>query len=168
MLKPEPGQTPIVAGTAELRQSVEASIAILVRPEAVWQTIEDFAHMDRWLPGIRMLPSEKSGTDVGAERVFDAGGKTFRERLNRLDSDMRVLEYALIEGPVPVREYIATVSVEPAGESQSVVRWKAVFVPMSEPHDKCAKSVRRGLEGALAGLKAFLERSASTDNIARG
>ncbi len=118
--------------------------------EAVWNVLGDFASVDRWFPGAAGIQVEGQG--VGAVRTIPMGTSKIRERLEAYDATTRRFEYSILEAPLPVKDYRASVSVEALGPQRCRVHWVTRF----EPVGIAAEQLAPGLEGAYrAGLRAI-------------
>jgi carbon monoxide dehydrogenase subunit G len=116
---------------------------------AVWSVLGDFGGVGRWLPGAPKVETEGQG--VGAVRTIPMGAARIRERLEAHDDAARRFEYSILEAPLPVKNYRATVSVESLGPQRCRVHWITRF----EPVGISAEQLAPGLEGAYrGGLKA--------------
>lgn len=89
---------------------LEASI------ETVWQLIRDFNALPEWFPGVieSHIEAGKHSDQVGCIRNFalDGGGR-MREQLLALSDCGYSFVYKMMEGPLPVRNYVATVRLLP-------------------------------------------------------
>jgi hypothetical protein len=140
-----------MSGT-EVNQEFQASA------DTVWKEVADFGGIGEWAPGVESCKLEGEG--VGSVRVLGmAGGVVMKERLETLDAAARCLSYAIIEGPMPVENYLATIKVVPVGDG-SRVDWGASFdAPEGVPADAVAKGVGGAYSGMLAALKKKLGES---------
>jgi len=122
-------------------------------PDAVWKELADFGGLGAWAPGVESCKLEGSG--IGAVRsVAMPGGVVMEERLETLDDETRTLQYAIVGGPMPVSDYLATVKVsETAGGCR--VDWGATFTP---PEGLPAEAIAGGVEGAYNGMLAALKK----------
>lgn len=121
--------------------------------DAVWQVLADFGGIGAWGPGIVSCKLEGSG--VGAVRAVEMpGGAVMEERLETLDDAQRTLQYAIIGGPLPVDDYLATVKVSEQG-SGCRVDWGARFTP---PEGVPADAIAGGINGAYAGMLDALKK----------
>lgn len=106
---------------------VSMSVDLDASADAVWATVGDFAALERWHPAVSR--SETDGTGVGAVRDLHlAGGGLLRERLENLDAAGRSLRYTILEGPLPVQDYVSTLRVS-GGDGRSTVHWSSEFAP---------------------------------------
>ena len=97
---------------------------------------------------------------VGAVRHVEMPGNTImEERLESLDDATTTLSYAIVGGPLPVENYLATIKVSANG-SGSRVDWGATFdAPAGVPADAIASGVEGAYNGMLAALKTHLGES---------
>ncbi|PJA60924.1 MAG: SRPBCC family protein, partial [Rhodobacterales bacterium CG_4_9_14_3_um_filter_71_31] len=85
---------------------------------------------------------------VEHRRLGLKGGGEIVER--SLGGDAHSYGYAIVSGPLPVADYVSTLTVAPAG-SGSVVVWTSAFTPAAEG----AEAVIAGVyEAGLAALAA--------------
>ncbi len=97
----------------------------------VWERVRDFNALPRWHPRIRdsriedALPSDK----VGCIRNFNLqNGDNIRERLLGLSDYDMFCTYAILESPMPITDYVATLRLTPVTEGdRTFVEWSAEF-----------------------------------------
>lgn len=148
------------------RQKVEESTVIQADPDTVWKTVANWGDLS-WMPAVESVTA--MGDQPGATRVLTLkSGKTLTEELKSIDAEGRELKYKITEGTpeaLPVNNYSAGISVEPAPEGGSLVTYKGAFYrgfmnnnPPPELNDEAAvKAVSSLYKEALAGLKAKIE-----------
>jgi hypothetical protein len=93
--------------------------------EAVWQLIRDFHDISAWASSGRIL--ETNGDGVGAVRHVQTPLGLAVERCEMHDEQGREFSYALLESPWPLKNYVATVKVSPASESQCDIEWSSQY-----------------------------------------
>ncbi|MEM6944486.1 MAG: SRPBCC family protein [Pseudomonadota bacterium] len=99
--------------------------------DKVWERVRDFNALPRWHPRIResriedALPSDK----VGCVRNFTLqNGDRIRERLLGLSDYDMFCTYAILESPMPLEEYVATLRLTPVTEGdRTFIEWSAEF-----------------------------------------
>lgn len=123
-------------GEVRIREEIAAPA------ERVWDVLSDFGGVDRWFPGAKEVRVEGAG--VGALRRVPVGTAEIVERLESLEPEARRFSYSIVEAPMPVEDYLATVAVSDLGEGRCVVDWVTTFRAVGVPEDPVAK----GLEGA--------------------
>ena len=97
----------------------------------VWERVRDFNALPRWHPKIRdsriedALPSDK----VGGIRNFNLqNGDTIREQLLGLSDYDMFCTYSILESPMPLTDYIATLRLTPITDGdRCFAEWSAEF-----------------------------------------
>jgi uncharacterized protein YndB with AHSA1/START domain len=92
-------------------------------PEAVWALLADVGTWPRWAPFDEA--EVESGEGAGEIRRFRAGRVTTRERVVTMDPPSRY-EYEFLSG-LPIRDYRAEVTLLPAGDGGTRIRWQSSF-----------------------------------------
>ena len=98
----------------------------------VWERIRDFNSLSKWHPRIRdsrieeALPSDK----IGCIRNFHLqNGDNIREQLLGLSDYDMFCTYAILDSPMPLTDYIATLRLTPVTEGdRCFIEWSAEFV----------------------------------------
>lgn len=92
---------------------------------AVWSKIGDFCGIAKWHPALKGCTlSQKDGATF---RLLDlGGGATVLEKLVARDDTKRSYTYSIIEGVLPVQNYLSTLSVEEAGAGSKII-WTGKF-----------------------------------------
>ena len=128
---------------AEVRLTEE----IAAPAASVWELLSDFGGVHRWFPGA--TKPEVEGEGIGAIRKIAMGDTAIHERLEAFDAMARSFQYSIVEAPMPVKNYLATVSVEEIDAGRCRVHWTTTFDAVGIPEEQLAE----GLEGAYrAGL----------------
>jgi len=140
---------------------VEIYRSDVIRAQAsrVWSLIRDFNALPLWTPFVADsrieggMPSDRVGC-VRNFRLRDGG--TIRERLLMLDDAGYACTYSILDSPMPVEDYRATLRLHP------VVRDKTCFAEWSAEFD-CAPSdapalVRQIGDGVFATALAHLRQ----------
>lgn len=128
---------------------------VVARPTAqVWAVLRDFCGL--WHPAMESIRAE----DGGQERVFVAGGDTYRERLTWFSDSEKSLGYRCLEGIKGAERYDARVSVA-ATESGAAVTWTAeIAAPKGRAEEIAAGTEAIFRMGIAALATALLPRSA--------
>lgn len=111
--------------------SVYVSSVIDASSEKVWERIRDFNALPVWHPRIRdsrieeSLPSDK----IGCIRNFNLqNGDKIREQLLGLSDYDKFYTYSILESPMPLSDYIATIRLTPVTDGErSFIEWSADF-----------------------------------------
>lgn len=126
---------------------VKETIEINAPADKVWSKVGSFGDMS-WHPAVTMTEiTSGNNNEVGATRVLvlPDGGK-INEVLTSRDDGSMTMKYDITESVLPLREYSATILVQPAGEGKSTVTWRSMFKrqdpanpPKEGQDDKTAK-----------------------------
>jgi carbon monoxide dehydrogenase subunit G len=122
----------MAAGAVDVK--IEAS------PDAVWQKVGDFGHLDEFFPGIESFRLE------GDDRIIGMFGMEIRERLLGKDDAARTITYSVVDG-VPIDSHTATISVEEEDGGSRVI-WAYDVSP-----DEMAPIFGDTYKAALASLE---------------
>jgi uncharacterized protein YndB with AHSA1/START domain len=103
---------------------VDMKTGLNVAPEEVWKLIGGFNALPDWHPAIEKSELEEEGS---MRRLSLAGGGTIVEKLVKLDDKERVYSYSIIDSPLPVTNYEATIRVKDDGEGNTTLEWSSEF-----------------------------------------
>lgn len=131
--------------------------------EEVWAILRDFNGHDRWHPAI--ASSEIDGGEpadaVGAVRHFRlADGGELREQLLALSDKDRRLSYCLLEAPLPLMGYVASIRLKPVTDGNATFwEWRSEFHPPAHRRDELVKLVAEDIYRAgFAAIRNLLGR----------
>jgi hypothetical protein len=110
---------------------VFTSTVINAHASAVWERIRDFNGMPKWHPRIRdsriedALPPDK----IGCIRSFHLqNGDNIREQLVAMSDYDLFYSYAILESPMPLTDYMATLRLTPVTDGERCfAEWSAEF-----------------------------------------
>ncbi len=110
---------------------VYVSSVITASAEKVWERVRDFNGLPKWHPRVRdsriedALPADK----VGCVRNFHLqNGDGLREQLLGLSDYDMFCTYSILESPMPLSDYIATLRLTPVTDGpRCFVEWSAEF-----------------------------------------
>jgi hypothetical protein len=96
--------------------------SVIIAPLArVWEYIRDFNGLPKWFPGVTDSHIEDgvAADQAGCIRNFGVeGGPRIREQLVSLSDRDHSCSYRMVEGPLPVANYRATVRLSPAAGTE--------------------------------------------------
>ena len=100
--------------------------------DKVWATMRDFNGLPQWHPGFSRSHIEAGlrADAVGCIRNFDIadGGGTIRERLLALSDPDYTMTYSILDAPLPVADYVATLKLYPITVGNKTLgTWSAEF-----------------------------------------
>lgn len=110
---------------------VYVSSVIGASADSVWERVRDFNGLPKWHPRIRdsriedALPSDK----VGCIRSFHLqNGDLIREKLLGLSDYDLYCTYEILESPMPLEDYVATLRLTPVTDGdRCFIEWSAEF-----------------------------------------
>ena len=110
---------------------VYVSSVISASTERVWERIRDFNGLPRWHPLIResRIENGEPADKVGCVRDFRLqNGDRIREKLLGLSDYDLFCTYSILESPMPLTDYVATVRLTPITDGgHSFIEWSAEF-----------------------------------------
>ena len=111
--------------------SVYVSSIIDAPLEKVWEVVRDFNALPRWHPAIRESRIEEGqpSDQVGCIRDFRLqNGDRIREQLLGLSDYDLFCTYSILESPMPLTDYIATLRLTPITDgNRTFAEWSAEF-----------------------------------------
>ena len=142
---------------------VYVSSVIDAAADTVWSRIRDFNALPLWHPGIadsRIENSEPSDR-VGCIRHFHTrDGGLIRERLLALSDYDYSCSYEILESPMGVAEYVATLKLTPVTDgNRSFAEWSAEFECAEGRERELTQHIGDGVfMGGLEALKRHFSR----------
>jgi hypothetical protein len=134
------------------------------KPADVWAVVGDFCAIKDWHPAVVKCEKVGEGGDTYRLLTLKDGGK-IKEKLT--DTDDTSYTYEIVESPLPVKDYEATLYVGKDDEPDRVeIEWEAEF-DADGVEDAEAKKIITGIFNAGVGgikkaaIKAYDEREAA-------
>ncbi|HHJ15639.1 MAG TPA: SRPBCC family protein [Gammaproteobacteria bacterium] len=152
-----------------MKHTVFTSSVIDAPVDEVWALVRDFNALPQWHPVVSESTIEAGhpGDRVGCVRHFVlVTGESVRERLMTLCDISRICSYSLLDGPLPVRDYVASLQLRPVTDgNRTYIDWRAEF--SCAPDDEMATRLRIGtiFQDGFDALKRHFE---SRDPVVAG
>ena len=121
-----------------------------VAPDEVWKLIGGFNALPDWHPAVEKSELEEEGS---MRRLSLAGGGTIVEKLVSVDDKERVYSYSIIDSPLPVTNYEATIRVKDDGEGNTSVEWSSEFEAEGAPENEAMDVIAGIYQAGLDNLK---------------
>ena len=97
---------------------VSMQTTIPASADEVWRTISDFNGLPKFVSAITNSSMEGSGVGAVRTLTLQDSDAPIVEKLESLDEQARTLSYSIIQSPLPLADYIATVEVRQLDEKQ--------------------------------------------------
>ncbi len=124
---------------------VYISSVIDVPATRVWERLRDFNGLPRWHPSIRdsRIENGEPADKVGCVRDFHLqNGDRLREQLLGLSDYDMFCTYSILESPMPLTDYVATLRLTPITDGDKCfAEWSAEF--------ECAEEEEEGLVNGI-------------------
>ncbi|MFT6774808.1 MAG: hypothetical protein ACJA1L_002524 [Paracoccaceae bacterium] len=130
------------------RDRVERWADYPVSAEEIWAVIGDFAGIAAWHPAIESAEAVEIDGEPHRHLKIVGGGLILERLIEQTD---HTHHYEIIEGPLPVNHYRATLTAFPEGAGARVF-WSASYEPLTPDADAVVASIFEG------GLNALRER----------
>ena len=123
---------------------------------SVWVVVGDFNGLNVWHPAVAGSELQGSGTSEGDIRILTLGdGATINETLMAYDAQAMMYQYAITESPLPVAEYVSSITVEAVDDSHSKVIWQSTFMAHGATAEEAAAVIKGIYVAGLDALKAM-------------
>lgn len=137
---------------------VYVSSVIAAPVEKVWDRVRDFNALPKWHPRIResRMENAEPSDRVGAIRNFNLqNGDNIREQLLGLSDYDYFCTYAILESPMPLTNYVATLRLTKITDGdKAFVEWTAEFDCEPEVEDELVEGIGNNVfQGGFDALK---------------
>jgi len=123
----------------------------------VWERVRDFNGLPRWVPAVRdsRIENGEPADRVGCVRDFHLqNGDHLREKLLGLSDYDYFCTYSILESPMPLTDYVATLRLTPVTDGdRTFAEWTAEFDCADEVADELTGNI--GQNVFLAGFNAL-------------
>lgn len=138
-----------------LALEVTQSVEIQAPPDKVWEAIGDFCSIAEWHPMIaECVDGEQNGTMMRTLTTTD-GGTLVERRVQYSDEGMSY-SYEIVESPLPVEDYEATLAVMDGPEG-SMITWSGEFDAKGTSDATALETIDDIYSAGLAALKEQLD-----------
>ena len=144
---------PVILHAEEL--VVKEETLIDAPAKAIWALVGGFKALDRWHPAVVSSTLLGTGKEIGDIRVLTlADNENIVERLEFYDDKTMTFRYRILESPLPVEGYHASVTVENAEDDRAIVIWQSSFNAKGVSDDEVKKIIRSIY---MAGFESLIE-----------
>jgi hypothetical protein len=137
---------------------VYVSSVITAPVEKVWARVRDFNALPKWHPRIResRIENAEPSDRIGAIRNFQLqNGDTIREKLLGLSDYDYFCTYAILESPMPLENYVATLRLTKVTDGdRTFAEWSAEFDCAQQDEDDLVDGIGGNVfQGGFDALK---------------
>lgn len=137
---------------------VYTSSVITAPAERVWATLRDFNGLPDWHPAIAesRIEGGAPADQVGCVRAFKLNdGGFIRERLLALSDFDLSCTYSILESPMGVENYVATLKLTPVTDgARTFAEWSAEFDCAPDREEELVRDIGTGVfQGGFDSLK---------------
>lgn len=129
---------------------VTMNTRLTVSPDKVWELIGGFNALPDWHPAVEKSELEEEGS---MRKLSLAGGGTIIEKLERVDENERTYTYSIVDSPLPVANYNATIRVKDDGSGNTTVEWIGEFNPEGATENEAVEVIQGIYQAGLDNLK---------------
>lgn len=127
----------------------------------VWHTVADYNGLPAWMPGMKdsVIEDDKKPTEVGAVRKLGMVGSKdiLRERLEVFEPDSHTITYAVLQGPLPVKNIRTTIHLRPITDSYGTLgEWSTQFDTAAGREEEGQQFMARVFNAGFRSLKKHL------------
>lgn len=142
-------QTAVSAGNLSVTKEVSLNAA----PDTVWKMIGEFNALDVWHPVVIDSQLKGEGMKPGDVRVLSLGnGAKITEKLVVHSDAKKTYTYAITESPLPVMDYVSTITVTESDGGMSNVEWKSTFNANNAPDETAIETIAGIYDAGLNNL----------------
>ncbi|CAB5136266.1 hypothetical protein D3OALGB2SA_3953 [Olavius algarvensis associated proteobacterium Delta 3] len=144
-----------------MKITVNRSAVIDAPIDRVWAVLRDFNSHEQWHPAVDRseMENDAGGDVVGSVRRFClAGGSELREQLLSHSDREHTLTYCILDSPLPLLDYVATVRLKPVTDgNRTFWEWRSRFRAPGDRAGELEGLVGRQIyEAGFTGLRTFL------------
>ena len=144
----------MIAGTAQAVE-VKKTLSVPASPEASWTALGDFCGVSQWHPAIESCQIEKVGGATFRQLGLKGGG-AIREKLLSWSDKTKSYRYSIVEGPLPVADYVSKIRVTMQKDGSSLITWSSHFTAKGVPDAKAQEIIGGVYDAGLTSLKQKL------------
>jgi hypothetical protein len=107
---------------------------------------------EEWHPLVAKCDIETEGNTT-LRRLHLTGGGTILEKLEKSEEDGQSYSYSIVESPLPVKNYNATIKVSEAEGGGCSIEWSSDFEAQGAPENDAAKAIEGIYQAGFDNLR---------------
>ena len=133
---------------------VVETASFAVPASRLWALVSDFGALDEIMDGINECVLDGEG--IGAVRRVTTANGQIVESLDVLDQEKMTLVYSIVSGPMPFKDYSATMVVVADSDDSCSLTWTGSFEADGVPAEKADRIASGVYRGGIAGYSKAL------------
>lgn len=147
--------------------AVRKSTIVDAPVEDVWRFLRDFNAHERWHPAVAAsrIEAGRTADEVACVRAFRLqDGAALREQLLSLSDRDHSFTYCILDAPLPLMDYVATVRLKPVTDgNRTFWEWSSSFSAPAGRAEELARLVGEDIyEAGFAAVKRHFGQAART------
>lgn len=133
---------------------VTNDIVMTANMDEVWTVISNLTNLDKLVPEI-ITRTETIGNGKGAviTLTLKSNGLKVVEKVTKLDNEKHIIVYEMLETPMPISDYKATIKIIPLKISGFKVSFDAVFKVQEKDKEEMEKTIDNFQKTFLSNIK---------------
>ncbi len=131
--------------------NVHESAVLSAGAGEVWAAISDFGGLAEWHPAAVTSTIETRGEDT-IRVVNISGGGVLTEKLEAHSDEAMSQSYSIVEGPLPVSDYLSTIKVTAGDDGRCTVDWSGKFNAVGADDETASKIISSIYTAGLSAL----------------
>ena len=123
-----------------------------VSAETIWDMIGKFNSVPDWHPAVTKCEIETKD-NATLRRLHLMGGGTILEKLEKSGDDGQSYTYSILESPLPVANYNATIRVSEAEGGGCTIEWSSEFEAQGAPENEATKVIEGIYQAGFDNLR---------------
>lgn len=133
---------------------VQVETTLQVPAQAVWNMVGGFNELARWHPAVIRSEEAREKGGVTVRRLTLSDGGIIVAQVEQHDDKARTYSYSVVETPLPVAGYHASLHVRGAADGHScTIAWSSEFQSSGAPESEAVRIIRGLYETGFDNLR---------------
>ncbi len=130
--------------------NVSMDVHLPVTAQQLWDVVGNFGGMPKWHPAVESSELE----DGGHKRTLNLmGGGKIVETLEHVADDEWTYTYAIVDSPLPVANYTATMKVHQNEDGTCRFEWSSDFAAAGAPEQSAVETIQGIYQAGFDNLR---------------
>lgn len=139
--------------------SVSREVTVDNTPATVWKLVGNFNSLDVWHPAVKSSEINGKGTKVGTRRLLTLqDGATILEALRTYSDAKNSYSYAIVKSPLPVANYVSTITLTPAADGHTLMKWTSTFDANGVSDEQATEVIQGIYDSGMAKVVANFKK----------